>query len=111
MTLDASFARVRADGGRAALIPFVVAGDPSLEVLPGILEGLIDGGADVIELGIPYSDPLADGPTIQAASQRALNRGSTLDRTLALVATLDRSRLNVPLVAFTYYNPLFVRGL
>ena len=97
--------------GRAALIPYVMAGDPSLHALPSLLAAMVRGGADVIELGIPYSDPLADGPTIQASAQRALAAGTTFDAVLGAVSALDRSRVDVPLIAFTYYNPLFVRGL
>jgi tryptophan synthase alpha chain len=88
-----------------------MAGDPSLEKTSLLLEAAVKGGADIIELGIPYSDPLADGPTIQAAAQRALLGGATFDAVLAMVASLDRAVVHVPLLAFTYYNPVYVRGL
>jgi tryptophan synthase alpha chain len=104
------FARCRADG-RAALIPYLMAGDPSLAMTPALLAAAVAGGADIIEIGIPYSDPLADGPTIQAAAQRALHAGTTFDSVLNMVAGLDRSIVPVPLIAFTYYNPIFVRGI
>jgi tryptophan synthase alpha chain len=78
---------------------------------PALLAAAVAGGADIIEIGIPYSDPLADGPTIQAAAQRALNAGTTFDSVLSMVAGLDRSIVSVPLIAFTYYNPVFVRGI
>ena len=110
MTVAEVFARCR-DERRAALIPYLMAGDPSLEVTPALLAAAVAGGADIIEVGIPYSDPLADGPTIQAAAQRSLAGGTTFDAVLAMAAALDRSLVPVPLLAFTYYNPLFVRGV
>jgi tryptophan synthase alpha chain len=94
--------------GRKALIPFVTAGDPSLDDLPGILEALEEGGADVIEVGIPFSDPIADGPTIQASSQRALDRGVTPSQVLA---KLSECRVSIPIVLMGYYNPVLVKGL
>lgn len=96
---------------RAALIAYLMAGDPSLADMPGLLEAAAAGGADIIELGIPYSDPLADGPTIQAAAQRSLRAGTTFDGVLAMIGTLDRNRVAVPIIAFTYFNPVFVRGV
>jgi tryptophan synthase alpha chain len=96
---------------RAALIPYLMAGDPSLAVTTALLEAAVEGGADIIEVGIPYSDPLADGPTIQAAAQRSLHAGTTFDGVLAAIAALDRERVAVPLIAFTYFNPVFVRGV
>ncbi len=102
------FARLRAKGERA-LVPFVTAGDPDLETTGELLLALAESGADVIELGIPFSDPSADGPTIQRASERALARGTTLRRTLALVERL-RPQLDVPLVAMGYANPFYALG-
>ena len=96
---------------RAALIAYLMAGDPSLAETPALLEAVAAGGADIIELGIPYSDPLADGPTIQAAAQRSLRAGTTFDGVLAMIGKLDRNRVAAPLVAFTYFNPIFVRGV
>ncbi len=110
MTIDGAFARCAREG-RAALIPYLMAGDPSLREMPALLAAACRGGADIIELGIPYSDPLADGPTIQAAAQRSLTAGTTFDGVLETVGALDRSQVDVPLIAFTYYNPLFARGL
>lgn len=110
MTVAGVFARCRAER-RAALIPYLMAGDPTLRATPALLAAACKGGADIIELGIPYSDPLADGPTIQAAAQRSLQAGTTFDDVLAMVANLDRSRVDIPIIAFTYYNPIFVRGL
>ena len=110
MTVAEAFARSAAEG-RAALIPYLMAGDPSLAQTPALLAAACDGGADIIELGLPYSDPLADGPTIQAAAQRSLAGGASFDGVLAMARALDRKAVHVPLVAFTYYNPVFVRGL
>jgi len=96
---------------RAALIAYLMAGDPSLTDTPALLEAVAAGGADIIELGIPYSDPLADGPTIQAAAQRSLRAGTTFGGVLAMIAKLDRNAVAAPLMAFTYFNPVFVRGV
>ena len=90
---------------RKALIPFVMGGDPSLALLGPILLALEDAGADLIEVGIPFSDPLADGPVIQGASARALARGATPIRVLDAVASVRR-RLHVPVVALSYWNPI-----
>lgn len=96
--------------GRCALMPFLMAGDPDLNTTRAALLGLEGAGADVIELGIPYSDPLADGPVIQAAAARALAAGTTPGAVLELLAGL-RGELNVPVVLFTYSNPLLNRGM
>jgi tryptophan synthase alpha chain len=95
---------------RAAFIPFLVAGDPSLEATERLLPALVAGGADLIELGVPFSDPIADGPVNQRAAARALAAGATLSGILALVAR-TRSSLGVPIVLFSYYNPIHSRGL
>ncbi len=94
---------------RAAFIPFLVAGDPDLDTTADLLDALVAGGADLIEVGVPFSDPIADGPVIQRAATRALLRGVTLSKVLALVAA-KRSSLGVPIVLFSYFNPLQVRG-
>jgi len=96
--------------GRCALMPFLMAGDPSLEITAEALLALQRGGADLIELGIPYSDPLADGPVIQAAASRALAAGTTPARVMAMLASL-RGQLQIPVVLFTYSNPLLNRGM
>ncbi|MGB3573251.1 MAG: tryptophan synthase subunit alpha [Phormidesmis sp.] len=98
------------DRQECALIPFITAGDPGLETTAKALQVLDQNGADLIELGIPYSDPLADGPTIQAAATRALNRGVTLEAVLKLVAEVT-PKLSAPLILFTYYNPILNRGM
>lgn len=105
--VETIFARCGAEH-RAAFIAFLTAGFPSLEQTAELIMAASDGGADIIELGFPYSDPLADGPTIQTASQQALDNGATFDRVLDLTAQL---RVAAPLLAFSYYNPLFSRGL
>ncbi|MEB3307019.1 MAG: tryptophan synthase subunit alpha [Cyanobacteriota bacterium] len=103
------FERLKAEG-RCALMPFLMAGDPDLEVTGRALLALQANGADLIELGIPYSDPLADGPVIQAAAARALSSATTPGRVLELLARL-RGELTLPVVLFTYSNPLLSRGM
>jgi len=106
-TVDAVFDRCKAED-RAALIAFLTAGFPDLPTTPSLVEAACDGGADIIEVGFPYSDPLADGPAIQASSQRALNAGATFGAVLEIASKIKARQ---PLIAFTYYNPIFVRGL
>jgi tryptophan synthase alpha chain len=93
-----------------ALIPFITAGDPDLETTAKALQVLDRSGADMIELGVPYSDPLADGPVIQAAATRALQRGTTLERVLEMLKSIIPS-LRSPIILFTYYNPILHRGI
>jgi tryptophan synthase alpha chain len=93
-----------------ALIPFITAGDPDLETTAAALRILDHSGADIIELGVPYSDPLADGPVIQAAATRALQRGTTLDSVLEMLQTTTPD-LKSPIILFTYYNPILHRGV
>ena len=95
------------DQGRKALVAYLTAGHPDVERSIELLQGVASCGADVIEVGVPFSDPLADGPVIQASSQHALAAGMTLDRTLDLIA---RASLRVPVVLFTYLNPLLAAG-
>jgi tryptophan synthase alpha chain len=94
--------------GEKALVLFVTAGDPALDQLPAILQCLQAGGADIIELGIPFSDPIADGPTIQASTQRALDLGVT---PTAVFETLSQIKLDIPVVLMGYYNPVLRMGL
>jgi tryptophan synthase alpha chain len=98
------------DHARCALIPFITAGDPDLETTAEALRLLDRSGADLIELGVPYSDPLADGPVIQAAATRALQKGTRLDQVLEVVRSVSPT-LQSPLILFTYYNPILNRGL
>lgn len=96
--------------GRTAFIPFLVAGDPSLSATVKAIKALDAAGADVIELGVPYSDPLADGPTIQAAATRALQKGVILDAVIDVVRQVA-PEISAPIVMFTYFNPIMARGL
>lgn len=95
--------------GEGALIPFVTAGDPDLETTEALIPALVDAGADAVEIGVPFSDPLGDGPTIQRASERALRSGTSLRRVLELVKNL-RPRVDVPLVLMGYANCLYTMG-
>ncbi len=95
---------------QCALIPFLTAGDPNLETTAVALQALDRAGADIIELGVPYSDPLADGPTIQAAATRALQNGVKLEDVLQLVEKV-RPTIQTPIVLFTYYNPILNMGV
>lgn len=95
---------------QCALIPFITAGDPDLETTAKALRVLDQAGADLIELGVPYSDPLADGPTIQAAATRALGRGVKLDDVLQIVRHVA-PEIQAPIILFTYYNPIYHRGV
>ena len=105
--IDRRFAALKAEG-RAALVTFITAGDPDPDASRKILLGLPAAGADVIELGMPFSDPMADGPAIQLSSQRALKAGMTLKKTLALVRDFRAKDDATPIVLMGYYNPIFV---
>jgi tryptophan synthase alpha chain len=96
--------------GECALIPFITAGDPDLTTTAAALQVLDTHGADIIELGVPYSDPLADGPVIQAAATRALQRGTKLEQVLEMLQATTPS-LRSPIILFTYYNPILHRGI
>ncbi len=96
--------------GEKALITFVTAGDPDLATSEKIVHALVEAGVDLIELGFPFSDPMADGPTIQLASERALAAGTTLRKVLAMIARV-RQHSNVPIVLMGYYNPVFCYGV
>ncbi|MCG8362594.1 MAG: tryptophan synthase subunit alpha [Pseudanabaenales cyanobacterium] len=98
------------DRNQCALIPFITAGDPDLETTAKALPVLDQAGADLIELGVPYSDPLADGPVIQAAATRALQREVKLESVLEVVKTVS-PKLQAPIILFTYYNPILNRGI
>src|SRR5438128_9268098 len=98
------------EAGRKGFIPFVTAGDPDFETSLSIILKLAEMGADVIELGVPFSDPMADGPTIQRSSQRALENGVTLRDMLGLARSF-RAASDVPLVLFSYFNPIMAMGL
>jgi len=108
--IDARFAALKQQS-RAGLVTFVTAGDPDAETSLEILKALPAAGADVVELGMPFSDPMADGPAIQASSQRALRAGQTLKKTLALVRTFRAGDDVTPIVLMGYYNPIYIYGV
>ncbi len=114
--IQSIFEQLRADN-RRALIPFITAGDPSEALTVPLMHALVEGGADVIELGVPFSDPMADGPTIQRASERALAAGMSLRKVFGIVASFRQSDSRTPVVLMGYANPIealgveaFVRG-
>jgi tryptophan synthase alpha chain len=102
--------RELSEAGELGIVAYITAGDPSLDATEKIIRATADAGADIIELGVPFSDPVADGPTLQRASERALRAGTTLVRVLDLVRRL-RVHTSVPLVLFSYYNPILQLGL
>lgn len=108
--IDRRFAALKAQG-RAALVTFVMAGDPDPGLSLEILNGLPKAGADVIEVGMPFSDPMADGPAIQAAGLRALHAGMTLRGVLKIVAEFRRQDADTPIILMGYYNPIYVYGV
>ena len=108
--IDDTFARLKADG-KKAFVAYVMAGDPDLETSREIVLGLPAAGVDIIELGLPFTDPMADGPTIQLAGQRALDKGMTLDKTLDIARSLRATRDQTPIVLMGYYNPIYSRGV
>jgi len=107
--LQAVFERRQAQG-RKVLIPYITAGDPDPETTSAVLDSLVAGGADIIELGVPFSDPMADGPVIAAASVRALENGFSMDRILSIGRAFHERHPDVPIVLFGYYNPFFRYG-
>lgn len=107
--IEATFAALREDR-RCALVPFVTAGDPQPSVTVPVMHALVAAGANILELGVPFSDPMADGPVIQRASERALAQGMTLSRVLAMVAEFRRDDAITPVVLMGYLNPFEVAG-
>ena len=105
--LDRRFAALK-DAGRAGLVTFITAGDPDLRTCAKILKALPKSGADIIELGMPFSDPMADGPSIQLAGRRALKAGQTMKKTLELVREFRKGDKETPIVLMGYYNPIYV---
>ena len=108
--IAALFERLKAQD-KKAFVAFVTAGDPDIELSRQILAGLPDAGADIIELGMPFTDPMADGPSIQAASQRALAAGQTLSGTLDMVRDFRANNDTTPIVLMGYYNPIYIYGV
>jgi tryptophan synthase alpha chain len=110
MRIDAAFAKCRAEG-RIALMPYVTGGYPTLAQTETLIQAIVDGGADLLEIGVPFSDPLADGATVQFTSQIALDGGTTLTDCLDLVRRVRASGVNIPLVMMGYTNPFYQYGL
>src|SRR5262245_66604923 len=108
--IDQRFAELQGQG-RAALVTFLTAGDPDPATSLAILRELPAAGADVIELGMPFTDPMADGPAIQMSSQRALKAGQTMVKTLAMVRDFRRANSATPIVLMGYYNPIYIYGV
>jgi tryptophan synthase alpha chain len=108
--IQASFERLKAQG-RKALIPFITAGDPDAALTVPLMHTLVESGADIIELGVPFSDPMADGPTIQRASERALARGMSLRKVLELVVAFRTTNQETPVVLMGYANPIEAMGV
>ena len=105
--IERRFAELKREG-RAGLVTFITAGDPDYDTSLAILKALPDAGADVIELGMPFSDPMADGPAIQASSQRALKSGQSMQKTLAMVRAFRAADVTTPIVLMGYDNPIYV---
>jgi len=108
--MDKRFAALKAEG-RPALVTYFMGGDPDYDTSLGIMKALPEAGADVIELGMPFSDPMADGPAIQLAGQRALKAGQTLKKTLQLAADFRKTDVDTPIVLMGYYNPIYIYGV
>jgi len=108
--IDDTFARLKAEG-KKAFVAYVMAGDPDYETSLEVVKGLPGAGVDIIELGLPFTDPMADGPTIQLAGQRALEGGQTLDKTLQMARELRKEDDKTPIVMMGYYNPIYSRGV
>lgn len=108
--IESTFARLQAEE-KKAFVAYIMAGDPDVDTSLEVMRGLPNAGVDVIELGLPFTDPMADGPTIQLAGQRALEAGMTLDRTLQMVRDFRSQDNETPIVLMGYYNPIYSRGV
>ncbi len=108
--IDAKFAELKA-AGKKAFVSYIMAGDPDYDTSLAVMQGLPGAGVDIIELGVPFTDPMADGPTIQLAGQRALAAGMTLEKTLAMARTFREGDNTTPIVLMGYYNPIYNRGV
>ena len=108
--IDATFDRLRAEG-KKAFVAYIMAGDTDYDTGLAVMKGLPDAGVDIIELGLPFTDPMADGPTIQLAGQRALDGGQTLEKTLDYVRAFRADNDTTPIVLMGYYNPIYSRGV
>ena len=108
--IDNTFARLKSEG-RKAFVAYIMAGDPDLATSLAVMQGLPGAGVDIIELGLAFTDPMADGPTIQLAGQRALQAGMTVDKTLQMVRDFRALDATTPIVLMGYYNPIHARGV
>lgn len=108
--IDDTFARLKAEG-RKAFVSYIMAGDPDVERSLAVMRGLPGAGVDIIELGLPFTDPMADGPTVQLAGQRALEGGMTVDKTLQMIRDFRAGNQTTPIVLMGYYNPIYSRGV
>jgi tryptophan synthase alpha chain len=108
--IDQKFAKLKSEG-RKAFVSYIMGGDPDLETSLAVMKGLPGAGVDIIELGVPFTDPMADGPTIQLAGQRALDGGQTLALTLDMVRRFREGDDSTPIVLMGYYNPIYARGV
>lgn len=108
--IDHKFAQLRATG-KKAFVSYIMAGDPDAETSLAVMKGLPAAGVDIIEIGLPFTDPMADGPTIQLAGQRALENGQTLQKTLDMVAAFRAGDDTTPIVMMGYFNPIYSRGV
>ncbi|MBS4011147.1 MAG: tryptophan synthase subunit alpha [Roseovarius sp.] len=108
--IDAKFAELKA-AGKKAFVSYIMAGDPDYDTSLAVMQGLPAAGVDIIELGVPFTDPMADGPTIQLAGQRALAAGMTLEKTLAMAREFRKGDDSTPIVLMGYYNPIYNRGV
>src|SRR3984893_13783766 len=108
--IEKRFAALKAEG-RAGLVASLIAGAPDIETSTRLFEGVAAAGADLIEIGMPFSDPMADGPSIQAAGLRALKSGMTLKKTLEMVRAFRKDDDTTPLVLMGYYNPIYIYGV
>ncbi|MEY4696930.1 MAG: hypothetical protein RIT14_1358 [Pseudomonadota bacterium] len=108
--LDDTFARLKAEG-KKAFVAYIMGGDPDEATSLAVMKGMPAAGVDIIELGLPFTDPMADGPTIQLAGQRALEGGMTMDRVLAMVRSFRQDDATTPIVLMGYYNPIYSRGV
>lgn len=108
--IDDTFARLR-QHGKKGFVSYIMAGDPDLETSLAVMKGLPAAGVDIIELGMPFTDPMADGPTIQLAGQRALESGQTLEKTLHMAREFRKGDSTTPIVMMGYYNPIYSHGV
>ena len=108
--IDDTFARLKAEG-KKAFVAYIMGGDPDEATSLAVMKGMPAAGVDIIELGLPFTDPMADGPTIQLAGQRALEGGMTMDRVLAMVRAFRQDDATTPIVLMGYYNPIYSRGV